>query len=82
MKKIFGADFGALQNLKQQLEQNEIRVNELQNLEEQIVDQTSQSQVQEAIQVLENQNQVLEKHIQLEEQEEGWFGWFFKIFRK
>jgi hypothetical protein len=71
MKKIFGADFGALQNLKQQLEQNEIRVNELQNLEEQIVDQTSQSQVQEAIQVLENQNQVLEKHIQLEEQEEG-----------
>ncbi len=80
IKKIFGTDSEALENLKRQLEQNRAMTRELQGLQAQVTDQADRDQIQGTIQVLEEQNLALESQIQTEEQNKGWFDWLLKIF--
>ncbi len=80
MKKLFGPDLKAIKNLKQQIEQNQLRIQELQELQNQVVNQADETQVQELIQVLVDQNTALEDQIQAEEQVGSVFGWLLKLF--
>ncbi|KKQ43150.1 MAG: hypothetical protein US62_C0053G0001 [Candidatus Woesebacteria bacterium GW2011_GWA1_37_8] len=80
MKKLFGPDFGAIKNLNQQMEQNKLRIQQLQQLQNQVSNQADKTQLQEAIQTLLNQNTSLQEQIRAEEKVGSLFGWFVKLF--
>lgn len=80
MKKLFGADQKAIKNLKQQMEQNQLRIQQLQELKNQAINQVEETQIQELMQALVEQNTALEEQIQAEEQANSVFGWLLKLF--
>ncbi len=79
-KKLFGTDYKAVKNLKQQVEQNQVRVQSLQELQNQTTNQAEETQIQELTQVLLSQNEALEEQIQAEEKVGSIFGWLIKLF--
>jgi len=81
-KMLFGPDYGAIKNLRQQMEQNRLRIQLLIELQNQVANQTDESQIQEAIQALTEQNTSLEEQIQAEESIGSLFGWLVKLFYK
>jgi hypothetical protein len=80
MKKLFGPDFGAIKNLNQLMEQNRLRIQELQQLQNQVTNQAEKTQLQEAIQTLLNQNTDLREQVKAEEKVGSIFGWLIKLF--
>ncbi|HUV42715.1 MAG TPA: hypothetical protein VMY36_02295 [Patescibacteria group bacterium] len=80
MKKLFGPDYGAIKNLKQQMEQNQLRIRQLTQLQNQVANQADETQLEEAIQALVEQNTSLEEQIQAEEQVGSIFGWLIRLF--
>jgi hypothetical protein len=82
MKRLFGPDYGAIKNLKQQMEQNQLRIQQLTQPQNQVANQTEETQLQEATQALVEQNTALEEKIQAEEQVGSIFGWLIKLFVK
>jgi hypothetical protein len=80
MKKLFGTDYGAIKNLKLQMEQNRLRIQQLTELQNQITNQSDETQLEEAIQALTEQNTSLEEQIQTEENIGSLFGWLVKLF--
>ena len=82
MKRLFGPDYKAIKNLNKQVEQNQLRVQQLQQLQNQAVNQDDQAQIQETVQALVEQNTSLEEQIQAEEKIGSLFGWLIKLFIK
>ena len=82
MKKLFGPDYKAIKNLNQQIERNKLRTRQLEQLQTQVANQADQTQIQEAVQALIEQNTALEEQIQAEEQVGSLFGWLIKLFVK
>jgi hypothetical protein len=82
MKKLFGTDYGAIKNLKLQMEQNRLRIQLLAELQNQVTNQADETQLEEAIQALTEQNTSLEEQIQTEENTGSLFGWLIKLFYK
>jgi len=82
MKKLFGTDYGAINNLKQQLEQNRLRIKLLTELQNQVTNQADETQLQEAVLALTEQNTSLEEQIEAEESIGSLLGWLVKLFYK
>ena len=82
MKKLFGPDYGAIKNLKQQMEQNQLRIQQLVKLQVLVTNQADQTQLEEAIQALIEQNTALADQIATEEQTSSLLGWLVKFFVK
>jgi hypothetical protein len=82
VKSLFGPDFKAIKNLNQQVEQNQVRVQELKQLANQTQNQVDQTQLQEMIQVLDQQNTALTERVQAEERVGSIFGWLVKFFNR
>jgi hypothetical protein len=80
MKKIFGPDYGAIKNLKQLMEQNRLRIQQLTELQNQVTNQADENQLEEAIQALIDQNTSLEDQVNAEERIGSIFGWFVRLF--
>lgn len=79
-KKLFGPDYGSIKNLRQQMEQNRLRIQLLTELQNQVTNQADGSQIQEAVQALTEQNTSLEEQIEAEESIGSLFGWLIKLF--
>jgi uncharacterized protein YxeA len=71
MKRLFGTDYGAIKNLKQQMEQNQLRIQQLTQLQNEVANQAEENQLQEAVQALIDQNIALQEKIQSEEKVGG-----------
>lgn len=82
VKKIIGPDFKALKSMEQIMEQNRIRIEELNQLKLSVTNQGDFSKVQEMIQALEEQNTELQTRLNLEQRSSGLFGWLVKLFVK
>jgi len=80
MKKLLGADYKAIKNLNRQMEQNQLRIQQLQQLQTQVTNQAEEAQIQELMQALTDQNTALTDQIQTEEQIGSLFGWMMKFF--
>jgi hypothetical protein len=80
LKSLLGPDYGALGNLEKQLEQNQLRVQQLEQLQNQLSNQVDITAVKEAIQALIQENTSLQELINNEEQTRSLFGWLFKLF--
>ncbi|MBL7150666.1 hypothetical protein ISS86_01940 [Candidatus Microgenomates bacterium] len=82
MKRLFGPDYKAIKNLNRQMEQNQLRIQQLQQLQNQAANQADETQLQEAVQALVEQKTSLEEQIQAEEQVGSLFGWLVRLFTK
>ena len=81
-KFLIGPDFNALKNMQQVMDQNQLRIQELSQLQNQLTNQAAIIQVQEMVKALADQNTALADRISLEEQTGSLFGWLFKLFAK
>jgi hypothetical protein len=80
MKSLFGPDYKAIKNLNQQVEQNRFRIQQLTQLADQVQNQTEETQLQEAIQALTQQNTALQEQVRAEEKVGSLLGWLVKLF--
>lgn len=80
IKTIIGPDFKAIKILTQQMEQNQLRITELDQLKNQLVNQSDIVMVQEIIQALIDQNTALQNKVISEEKTGSMFGWLLKFF--
>lgn len=79
---LTGTDYNAIRNLKTQLVQNQLRIEQLEQLQNQLSNQGEVTMVQETIRILTEQNVILQDKINLEEKYGSLFGWFFRLFAK
>ena len=82
LKSFIGPDYKSLQNAKAQLEQNQMRVKNLEELKLQLTNQSDITMVTETIQALVEQNTALQAQIEEEESSNSLLGWLFKLFTK
>jgi len=76
---LTGTDYSAVKNLKTQLEQNQLRIQQLTQLQNQLINQSDITAVQETIQALVLENTSLQDRISAEEQTRSLFGWLFRL---
>ncbi len=81
-KRIVGPDYKAVGNLQRQLEQNQERIRQLEQIRTQLSNQGDIDMIQALIEALVQQNTALEEQIQTEEQAGSLFGWLIKFFVK
>lgn len=77
---ILGPDWKALKALKQEMEQNQVRINQLNSLKLQVQNQGEEQLLQQVVQTLEEQNTSLQEQINKEEGNMGILGWLFRLF--
>ncbi|MFH1961055.1 MAG: hypothetical protein ABIJ38_02385 [Patescibacteria group bacterium] len=82
LKSLIGPNYLALKNMQEQMEQNRLRIMQLEKLEIQLVNLGDAALVQETIQTLTEQNTALIDKVALEEQSSSLLGWLFKILAK
>jgi len=81
-KSLFGPDYKALKSMNQIMEQNQLRIQALEELQNQLTNQADKTTIEETIQALIQQNTSLEEAIMLESQTKSLFGWLVKLFVK
>lgn len=81
-KKLFGPNYQAIRNLEKIMEQNRLRIEQLEQIANQVENQADQTQLQETIQSLVSQNTALENQVQAEENLGSLFGWLVKLFNR
>ena len=80
LKTLIGPNREAVEETKQIMQQNQQRINELQELSVENLTPEQQENVQGLIDSLTSQNVALQQEVSLEEQVQGIFGWITKIF--
>ncbi len=79
LRSLIGPNYKSLNNLQKQMEQNQLRIQQLEQLKNQLTNQSEIIMVQEMIQALTDQNTALQNQINLEQQSNGVLGWLFKL---
>jgi hypothetical protein len=82
LKVLAGPDYKAMRNIQQLMEQNRLRIQQLEQLQIQVTNQGDIAMVQETVQALIDQNTALEDRVALEERTGSVFGWLFKLFTR
>lgn len=82
LKSLIGPDYKALKNMQKQMEQNQLRIQQLEQLQNQLSNEGDITMIQETIQALTDQNIALQDRINLEEQSKSLLGWLFRLFNK
>lgn len=81
MTKLFGADRQALKELKQIKEQNQVRIQTLEQLKTKTMNKGELDQLQLAIDAMVQQNTELSDQIGTAESTPSLFGWMFRLFK-
>lgn len=79
---LTGTDFGAVEEIKSHIAGNQERINQLEQLQNQLFNDGDATMVRETVQALVRENAALQERVQSEEQVNGLFGWVFRFFRK
>jgi hypothetical protein len=82
LKILIGSDFRAIKNLERLLEQNRLRIQKLEQLQNQLVNKAELTTVQETIQALVQENTSLQELIDTEGKTASLFGWLFRLFAR
>ncbi|RJR25776.1 hypothetical protein C4578_00890 [Candidatus Microgenomates bacterium] len=80
LRSVIGPDFKAIRNIRQEVEQNQVRITKLEELKSKLVNQTEISTVEEMVKALVQENTSLQERISFEEDNPGIFGWLFRLF--
>lgn len=81
-KALFGPDYKALESLEQQMEQNQLRIEKLQELKLEFTNTGDQTAVQETIDALIQENTSLQEILSFEGGTKSLFGWLVRLFVK
>jgi len=81
-RSLFGPNYGSLNDLKLEMNQNRVRVQQLEQLKLKLTNQADITNVQEMITLLNQENTALQEKINLEEKDSGIFGWLLRLFTK
>ena len=81
-KFLFGPDYKAIGELKMEMEQNRVRVQQLEQLKLKLQNQADITNVQEMIALINEENTALQERISLEEAQPSIFGWLMKLLVK
>jgi len=79
-RSLFGPNYGLLNALKQEMQQNQVRVQQLEELKLKLTNPTDITNVQEMIALLQQESTALQEKISSEEAAGGVFGWLVKLF--
>lgn len=82
LKSLIGPDYKALNNIQKVMEQNQLRIQQLEQLQNQLTNQSDITMIQETIQALTEQNIALQDRITLEEKSGSLLGWLFKLLTR
>ncbi len=77
---LFGPDYQAIKRLKTVIEENQLRIEKLQELLTQLTNQGDNTAIQETIQALEQENIALQDLVDAGEQTRSMFGWLLRLF--
>ena len=80
MEKLFGPDYKAVNSLKMQMEQNQLRIQQLEALKLEVTNEADETQLETMIVALTNQNTALSDQIMAEEGVSSLFGWLIRLF--
>lgn len=80
IKFLIGPHYPGLEDLREQLEQNQLRIAQLQRLQDQVQNQGDKTAIQEAILALVQENTSLQEKIDDQEGSVSLLGWLFKLF--
>ncbi len=81
-KFFIGADYKELKKIKQEMQQNENRIQELNKLMNQLENESDQQELQEQIRLLKGKNTELSDYLEEETSGFSLFGWLFKWINK
>ena len=81
-RSLFGPNYSSLNELKQEVNQNRVRVQQLEQLKSKLTDQSDIANVDEMITLLNQENTALQEKVNLEETNGGLLGWLVKLFVK
>lgn len=82
LKALIGPDLGAIKNIKMELEQNRVRIQQLERLQTQLSNQGDATAIQETVQALLAENEALQNKLIQEEGTKSMFGWLFRLLAK
>lgn len=82
LERIIGPNYRAISNIRKQIEQNRLRIRQLEQLRNQLANKGDQNQIQETIRAMVEQNTALEQQIQAKERIRSLFGWLVRLFVK
>ncbi len=82
LKSLLGPDYKALKSVESQVKANQLRIEELVNLQAELTDAEEIAMIEETILSLTEQNTQLQDTITSESQAKSMFGWLFKYFAK
>lgn len=82
VRSLFGPNYGSLNELKKEMQQNRVRVQQLEQLKLKLTNQADITNVQEMITLMQEENASLQEKITLEESNSGVFGWLIKLLTK
>jgi hypothetical protein len=75
VRSLFGPDYNALNDLKKELDQNRVRLQQLEQLKLKLTSQGDIASVQEMISLLQQENTALQDRLHIEENDGGLVGW-------
>ncbi len=82
LKSLIGPDYKALKDVEKQIEENQLRIEQLTELKTQLANQSDIAMLEETIQDLTEQNTQLQDTVVNESQTKSMFGWLYKYFTK
>jgi hypothetical protein len=82
LKSLIGPDFSAVKNIKMELEQNRVRIQQLEQLQSQLTIQGDVTTIREMIQALVVENEELQNKLTQEEGTKSMLGWLFRLLAK
>lgn len=77
---VTGTDYKAVGNLKQQFEQNRLRIEQLRQLQNQFSNESDVALIELTIRAMTEENTSLKERITAEEQTRSMLGWLFQLF--
>jgi hypothetical protein len=81
-RKLFGPDKNAINQINRLMDQNQVRIQQLELAKTQLANTSDQKQLEETVTLLAQQNAALENQLNLEENSPSVFGWLVKLLAK
>jgi hypothetical protein len=78
LKRLIGPNYGAIKRMERQVEQNQLRIQQLTQLQTQLTNQAEITQVEAMLEALWEQNTALQERMDQEEDGFSLLGWLFK----
>ncbi len=82
MKTLLGPEYKAMNQIRLEIAENQLRIRQMEDFANQLVNQAEGTKIREMIQALTQQNTALQERLGEEEQVKSMFGWLMRLFQK